>query len=183
VILETERLLLEPWDGRHRADWRSLCRDPEVTRYIGTGEPLSAERADEVFERALAHWREHGFGWRSALDKASGEWLGFCGLNLVGPGTEDVAEDDVEIGWWIVRRGWGRGYASEGAAALLDEGFERIGLERIVARVQPANVASRRVAEKIGLRFERETTGRFGEPLLVYALSSPAGPGREGRRT
>jgi RimJ/RimL family protein N-acetyltransferase len=108
-------------------------------------------------------------GWRSALDKATGDWLGFVTLNYIGPGTQGFGTDGVEIGWWIIRAAWGRGYASEGAAAIRDEAFERIGLDRIIARLQPANVASAH-AEKIGMSFHCDTTGRVGEVLRIYAL-------------
>jgi RimJ/RimL family protein N-acetyltransferase/ADP-ribose pyrophosphatase YjhB (NUDIX family) len=168
--VETERLLLEPWHERHRAPWRRLCCDPDVMRFIGAGDTWDAAKADEVFDRGLEHWREHGFGWRSALDKTTGEWLGFVGLNHVGPGTDGVPPEEVEIGWWIVRKAWGRGYASEGATAIRNEAFSRLGLERFIARLQPANSASARVAEKLGMTFERHTTGRNGEDLHVYSL-------------
>jgi RimJ/RimL family protein N-acetyltransferase len=79
--LETARLLVEPWAPRHRAAWRTICRNPEVMRYVGAGKPWRRREADEVFDRALAHWHEHGFGWRSTLERTSGEWLGFVGLN------------------------------------------------------------------------------------------------------
>ena len=59
-ILETKRLLLEPWNERHRANWRSICRDEDVMRFIGTGELWPTARADEVFDGMLAHWQEHG---------------------------------------------------------------------------------------------------------------------------
>ena len=76
----------------------------------------------------------------------------------------------VEIGWWLVRAAWGLGYASEAAGLVLDEGFHRLGLDRIIARVQPANVASSRVAQRIGLAFDCEATGRHGERLHIYSL-------------
>lgn len=104
----------------------------------------------------------------------TGSWLGFVGLNIVGPGVEGVAPDEVEIGWWLIRSTWGQGYASEGAAVVRDEGFTRVGLGRVIARLQPANRASARVAEKIGMRLEREGAGRHGEALLIYGLDRPA---------
>ncbi|MDP8928364.1 MAG: GNAT family N-acetyltransferase [Actinomycetota bacterium] len=169
-VLETRRLLLEPWDVRHRPLWREMCLDPEVMRYIGTGQTWDSRQADEFLDDALVHWQEHGFGWRSVLEKPAGAWLGFVGLNYPGSDAVEISPDEVEIGWWITRRAWGQGYATEGAAALGDEGFEQVGLDRIVARLQTANVASARVAEKIGMRLERETTGRYDEPVLVYTL-------------
>lgn len=168
--LKTERLSLEPWNERHRAAWRRICRDSEVMRFIATGEIWETDKADEVFDTALAHWQEHGFGWRSALDKTNGDWLGFVGLNRLGPGVEGVAADEVEIGWWMTRAVWGQGYASEGAIRIRDEGFERVGLERMTARLQPANLGSARVSVKIGLRFEYEATGANGEANQIYAL-------------
>ena len=176
LTLETERLSLEPWDERYRKDWRTICRDPEVMRFIALGTIWESDKADDVFERTLSHWSEHGFGWRSALDKASGDWLGFVGLNYIGRGIEGVAPNDVEIGWWIIRAAWGRGYATEGARAIRDEAFERVGLERVITRLQPANVASARVAEKIGMRFELRTTGHSGEELSIYVLERLAKP-------
>jgi RimJ/RimL family protein N-acetyltransferase len=139
-------------------------------RFIATGEIWEANKADEVFDSALAHWQEHSFGWRSALDKTSGDWLGFVGLNRLGPGVEGVAADEVEIGWWMIRAVWGHGYASEGATQIRDEGFERVGLDRVIARLQPANVGSARVSEKIGLCLERETKGTCDEIVSIYTL-------------
>jgi RimJ/RimL family protein N-acetyltransferase len=141
-------------------------------RSIGDGQTWETAKADEVFDGIVAHWREHGFGWRSVLERATGEWLGLVGLNVAGPG-KGVAPDEVEIGWWLVRPAWGRGYASEGATAARNDGFERVRLDRMIARLQPANLASSRVAEKIGMRLERKGMGRHGEALLIYSLDRP----------
>jgi RimJ/RimL family protein N-acetyltransferase len=91
--------------------------------------------ADEVFDRALSHWSDHGFGWRSALERTNGEWLGLVALNYLLPGAPETSADEVEIGSWIVRCAWARGLATERACALRDEGFWRVGLPRIIARV------------------------------------------------
>ena len=167
-----ERVLLEPWDERRRDDFAALAADPRVMRFVGRGKPWSPSEADEAFERELAHWREHGFGWRGMVERRSGSWLGFVGLNYVPPGG-GVPASEVEIGWWLVPSAWGRGYASEGAALVRDEAFERVGLERIVARCQVANAASRAVAERIGMTLAYETRGRYGERVAVYALARP----------
>jgi RimJ/RimL family protein N-acetyltransferase len=174
ITIATERLLLEPWLECRREAFKAIARDPEVIRYIASGEIWEAGKADGVFDRMLAHWSEHGFGWRSAIEKESGDWLGFVGLNRVGPEVEGVDPDEIEIGWWVVRSVWSRGYATEAALAVRDEGFGPLGLGRMSARLQAANLASARVAEKIGMRFERTATGRSGESVHVYALV--AGP-------
>jgi RimJ/RimL family protein N-acetyltransferase len=180
-MLVTERLLLEPWDERHRGVWRLHCRDPEVRRFIGSGQVLGTEQADADFDWMLAHWREHGFGWRSVLDSATGEWLGFVGLSFVPPELEGIAAAQVEIGWSLVRSAWGRGIATEGAMSARDDGFERLGLERLMARRQPANLASARVAEKIGMSFERKATGRQDKTLHIYVLERSSWAGAASR--
>lgn len=168
--IETERLRLERWDERHLEDFVRLASDPRVTRYIRGGGRWSREQSERTFARQLDHWREHGFGWRAAIEKATGSWLGFSALNYVGAGVPEIAPDEVEIGWWLTPSSWGQGLATEGAVALRDEGFERVGLERIIARFEPANAASGRVMEKIGMHFEREARGVAGELVRVYAL-------------
>jgi RimJ/RimL family protein N-acetyltransferase len=168
--LQTKRLVLEPWNERWRGEWVALASDPVVTRWIGKGETWSRDRSEMQFRLMVDHWREHGFGWRSALDKGSRAWLGFIGLNRVPPNDVEIGGDDVEIGWWLKPSVWGKGLASEGALALRDEAFERVQLDRIVSRHHAANPASGRVMEKIGMRFEREVTGSQGEPVRIYAL-------------
>jgi RimJ/RimL family protein N-acetyltransferase len=139
-------------------------------RFIGRRAIWEQAQADGVFDRMLSHWDDRGFGWRSAVDRTTGAWLGFVGLNVVGPGVGDIAADEVEIGWWIVRPAWGHGYATEGAAAVRDEGFNDLGLDRLIARVQSGNSASARVAEKLEMRLGRAATGRSGEELEIYHL-------------
>jgi RimJ/RimL family protein N-acetyltransferase len=168
--LLTERLVLEPWEESRRKDLTLLATIPEVVRHIGDGKIWSRERADEVFDRNLRHWDEHGFGWRSALDRETGAWLGFLGLNYVPEDAVDSSRDDVEIGWWLLPEVWGRGLATEGALAVRDEAFERVGLERIVGRSDPQNHTSRRIMEKLGMHHERDSITRYGGPVRIYAL-------------
>ena len=168
--LVTERLVLEPWEEGRRSDLTRLATIPEVVRYIGDGEIWNSERANEVFDRNIRHWREHGFGWRSALDRETGTWLGFLGLNYVPGDAVDSSVADVEIGWWLLPHAWGRGLATEGALAVRDESFERVGLDRIVGRYDPRNVASGRIMEKLGMRHERDSVTKYGGPVRIYAL-------------
>jgi RimJ/RimL family protein N-acetyltransferase len=170
--LVTDRLVLEPWHPRHRAAWRDLCREPAVMRYVGAGATWDAAEADARFDAMLDHWREHGFGWRSALHWATGTWLGCVGLNHVGDGLAGVDPDEVEIAWWLVRPAWGHGYAGEGAAAVVGEAFGRLALDRLVAPLQPDDRASARVARRLGMRPESATTGSHGETVQVYALAA-----------
>jgi RimJ/RimL family protein N-acetyltransferase len=103
------------------------------------------------------------------IAKEAGDWLGFVELCHVGPGAIEVV-GEIEIGWWLVPAMWGRGVATEAAVPVRDEAFERLGLERIVGRYRPANVASGRIMEKLGMRFERSAVGRHGDAVNIYAL-------------
>jgi RimJ/RimL family protein N-acetyltransferase len=166
----TDRLVLEPWHPRHREAWRHMCREPAVMRYLGAGDPWSTARADETFDAMIAHWQEHGFGSRSALHWATGTWLGCITLCCLEADAAGVAGDTAEIGWWLVRPAWGHGYATEAAAAVVKEAFDRLAIGCLVARLQPAAHASARVALRIGMHPDGAAVGSDGELLQVYAL-------------
>jgi RimJ/RimL family protein N-acetyltransferase len=171
--LRTERLRLERWAPRHGALLARLAALPQVMRHIGTGDTWTAEQAAEHHERALAHWRSHQFGWRAAIERASGRSVGLIALNRA-EGVAGLAHDDVEIGWWLDPAVWGKGYASEGARAILDEAFTRLGAPSVVARVQPENSASLRLAAALGLTPERDAIDRSGKAVRILRLQRAA---------
>ncbi len=124
--LHTERLDLRPWSEADLAMLTDLSADPDVVRYIGNGQLWTPQRAAEVAEAALAHWERHGFGWRVAVMRETGEKIGFIALNFAGEGTPGVGRDEYEIGWWLAPSVWRRGLASEGARSVRDEAFGRL---------------------------------------------------------
>ena len=168
--IATERLSLLPWEAEHVELLCRLGSTPEVMAFIGSGELWSEERSKEVSDIAVAHWAQHGFGWRVAAERATGRLIGFIGLNLAGEGTRGVPADEFEIGWWMDPVVWGRGFAREGGAAARDEAFNHLNAPSVIARIQPANKASIAVAESIGLTHSFDTTGKYGEPVSVYRL-------------
>jgi RimJ/RimL family protein N-acetyltransferase len=126
--------------------------------------------AEQIAAAQGRHWREHGFGWRPAREKSSGELIGFMALNLAGDGTAGLDRDEYELGWWLTPAVWGRGLAREGGSALCREALGGLGAPSVVARIQPANARSIKVARAIGLVQDFSTTGRTGEPVEVYRL-------------
>ena len=100
------------------------------------------------------------------LEAGSGQMIGFCGLQPL-PNTAEI-----EIGWWLAPSHWGRGLATEAARAVLQDGFGRAGLQRIVAIAHPDNRASRHVMEKLGMAFERNTLYK-GIDVVLYAIHVP----------
>ena len=145
-VLETERLLLRPWTSEDVALLAALSSNPRVTRYIGLGHTWTALKAITVSDRALTHWREHGFGWRVVIHVASGTEIGLLALNLMGPGTAGLEPEEHELGWWLSPEHWGHGYANEAARAVADDAFTSLGAPHLTARIQPENAASIQVA-------------------------------------
>jgi RimJ/RimL family protein N-acetyltransferase len=135
-------------------------------RYIGSGS-LTREQSKEQVSRFVRHWDERGFGLWAVEYRASGTFVGFVGLAYQGEWTE--GEHKTEVGWRLDRACWGKGLATEGAVASVCHGFEEIGLERIISFIRPANLASRRVAEKARLTLRGETRWR-GNDVVWYAI-------------
>lgn len=168
--IETERLLLRRWSRDDLEEYVRLCADPEVMRFIGRGVPYTRAEATRSFAAHARHWETHGYGLFVVLERATGAWAGLAGLARVDAGYEGAAADEVEIGWRLGRAHWGRGLGTEAARAGRDHAFARLGLERLVAMVQPGNAASRRIVEKLGMRLRGNGSGRWGESILVYEL-------------
>ncbi len=171
--IESARLILRRWGPDDVALLTAMAREPQVVRYVGDGRPWPAERSAEVSRGLVAHWDAHGFGWRVAVAKHSGETVGLIALNYAGEGS-GVDPDEFEIGWWLWPSAWGRGLAGEGARRLAEEAFTRVGAPSLVARIQAANAASIAVAAKLGMTYEAESTGRAGEPFLAYRVTREA---------
>ncbi|KUN40842.1 acetyltransferase [Streptomyces longwoodensis] len=145
--------------------------DPEVMRWIRDGRVLD-ERQTRARIRAWEHeWESRGFGLFAVEVRATGELAGLTGLSV--PGYLPEVLPAVEVGWRLGRPHWGRGLATEAAAAAVRFGFEECGLQRIVSIAQAGNDASRRVMAKLGMRPVLETVHPdLGRPVRVFALSS-----------
>lgn len=166
MVVETERLRLMPWRSAEWTLLRPLATDPEVMRYITGGAPWNDEATQAFVERQVKLYGERGFCRWKAVEKASGDTIGFCGVGT----WRDKA--DLEIGWWLARQYWGRGLATEAAHAALDDVFERGKLERVVSVAMTGNAASIRIMQKLGLAFECEFESE-GVRLVRYALERP----------
>jgi RimJ/RimL family protein N-acetyltransferase len=153
----------------------ALSSNPRVTRYIGTGQTWTALKAITVSDRALSHWREHGFGWRVAVEVATGDEIGLVALNLMGTGTAGLDPYEHELGWWLTPERWGRGYATEAAGAVADDAFASLAVPHLTARILPANAGSIQVASRLGMKFEFNTVAEPGVAVAVYRVSAEPG--------
>ena len=164
--LETERLWLRQFRESDLDAYAALCADPEVMRYL-SGKPFSRAETWRHLAVMLGQWQLRGYGMWALEEKASGRLLGRSGINH-GEGWPGF-----EIGWTLAREHWGRGFATEAARAALEHSFGTLGQRHVISLIQPANVASIRVAERLGERLE-DKMEFFGNEVLVYGIERPA---------
>jgi RimJ/RimL family protein N-acetyltransferase len=144
---ETERLRLRPLVMSDAAALYSLQRDRETMRFFGG--PYQRDQTETWLEWHVAMWEQEGYSHWAAELRESRAFIGWIGLTKVWEPKEIVPA--VEIGWFVDRSYWGRGLATEGGRCSLEFGFTDLGLDRIIARYDPDNVASGKVMEKLGM--------------------------------
>ena len=160
--VETRRLLLRQFTPADLADLYAILSDPEVVRYVGTGEPASLAEAEAALLSFGRHWERHGFGRWAATEKDTGRLVGYGGLRML--------IDTPEVVYHLAKAHWGRGLATEMARASLQYGFGERGFERIVAIAMIENRASIHVMEKIGMAYEGYAN-YFSIDVVQYSIS------------
>jgi RimJ/RimL family protein N-acetyltransferase len=172
LVLETERLTLRPLIEQDVEAMTIYRGDPEVCRYL----PFTPQTADDIRQRM-----GHMFGSTSLEGERGGIPVGLFRRDdgaLLGDLVLfhlDRTNGNVEIGWVIRPDVSGRGYATEAVRALIDAAFRRLGVRRVVARIDAENDASARLAERVGMRLEARLVenewynGRWGDEL-DYAI-------------
>jgi RimJ/RimL family protein N-acetyltransferase len=158
--LQTDRLLLRRWHWSDRAPFAALNADPRVNEFLPG--PLTRELSDELAIRIDANFDRNGFGLWAVEVRNVTPFIGFIGLTM--PRFDAHFTPCVEIGWRLSADQWGRGYATEGARAALAFAFDVVGLREVVSFTVPANLRSRRVMEKIGMK--RDPAEDFDHPWL-----------------
>jgi len=167
TVIETERLRLRPFRADDADELARWLADGEFARHLGGPWPRS--RVDEMLGRIARHHAEHGFGALAVEDKATGDLVGRSGLAF-----HSAWPSDPELGWWIAPERQGQGLATEAGARCLDDGFGRLGMERIVSIALEDNLASRRVMAKLGFRLHERVASEWGE-LWVHAQDRGTG--------
>lgn len=166
---ETERLVVRRLRPDDLDDFAALTGDPEIVRYMDDGKPLSRELTQRWIEVSLANYRERGWGCFGVTAKPGDRLIGFAGFARP-PERPGI----VELIYAFAPKHWGRGYATEVVGAMVAFGFDRRGMARIEATVDPANGASARVMAKIGMAYERRMANDDGTLTDVYAIERGA---------
>ncbi len=173
-IIETERLVLRPWGMPDDLDALAAVNgEDEVMRWIPPFRAMTREESAAQLERIVTHWDQHGFGLWALESRDDGHGcIGFAGLAV--PGFLPAVLPTVEVGWRLSSAWWGRGLATEAARACVDYAFATLRLASVVSIIDPQNVASLRVAAKLGMAPDRDRLHPVsGRRLRVMRLDSP----------
>ena len=155
IRLETPRLILRPPRIEDLDGWSEMMLDEPTARFIGG--VMSRPVCWRQLMTMIGAWHSQGFAMFSVIEKSSGRWIG-----RLGP-WQPEGWPGTEIGWSIVRDCWGKGYAVEGAEAATTWAFDALGWPDVIHSIAPQNVASQRVAQKLGSRLIGP--GKLPEPF------------------
>ena len=169
--LVTDRLLLRGFEPRDADAYAAMMADPEVTRFLGDGQPLDHVEAWRQMALIMGHWSLRGFGLWAVEERSTGALMGRVGC------WEPAGWPGFEIGYALAKPFWGQGYATEAAQAALRYARDVLARDRIISIIRPDNAASIRVAERLGAASEGFITFH-GAPSLVYAYQAgvPSAP-------
>lgn len=171
-MIETRRLIIREWRPEDAAEAFRMYGDPDVTRFIGGAAVPDPEAMRTRMDWIIARNNRlpEGYGSFAAVSRATGQLIGTAMIKPM-PGADGELTDDIEVGWHLAKKNWGQGYATEFGHALLRHGFEVLQIELLHAVVDPPNVASRRVAERLGMNHVGQTTLYYdGDPIEHFQL-------------
>jgi RimJ/RimL family protein N-acetyltransferase len=165
VTLETERLRLRWLREDDFDEYAKMCRDPEVMRFLG-GVLLTDIEVWRQMATIMGHWYFRGYGIWAVEEKSTGKLVGRVGC------LYPIGWPAFEVGWTLARDSWGRGYATEAAQRVLAYAFTELDRDHLISLIAPENVASIRVAERLGEKVEGQTE-LLGKEVLIYGIDRP----------
>ncbi len=164
IVTETKRLTLRYFVPNDLDKLAAILADPEVMQFSEKGVKTRAQTED-FLDWMLYHYQKHGFGLYAVIYKETQELIGYCGLLLW---TLDNSQE-LEIGYRLATAYWGQGLGTEAATAIRDYGWQKTKSDRLICIIEPANYRSIRVAEKLGMKYEKNTVFK-GLKVSIYSL-------------
>lgn len=165
-IIESERLYLKEYSKDDVQLLFQLNSDPDVMKYIGPPR-TDIKVAEESMKKLIAYYAKNpGLGVWAAFEKDTDEYIGFFELAHLDK------TDEIEVGYRLHKKYWGKGYATEMSKVLIDYGFNKLGLEQIAGITHPDNIASQNVLLKCGLRYVKDAVF-YGFLDKYYVIDNP----------
>ncbi len=148
ILAKTKRLIIRTWTTDDIAPYAKIIADPDVMKFIGTGQVRTAQEAEAYINKCMDNISKTGWARFAVADKKTEELLGFCGYSNYN--------NELDFGWRYAKKHWNKGYGTEAAQAVLDLGIHTFKFPRIVCISYPENRGSIRIIEKIGMQFEKD---------------------------
>lgn len=152
IFLETERLILRELLPTDDSGMFELDSDKDVHKYLGNQPFTKIEESREIIEFIRKQYVDNGIGRWAMISKETGEFMGWTGFKLMKELTNNHV-NYYDLGYRLIKRFWGKGYATESAKACLQYGFGELKLDKIYGMADTNNTASRHVLEKAGLKY------------------------------
>jgi RimJ/RimL family protein N-acetyltransferase len=165
IQLETDRLIMRMWRNEDFESYLQLCSDPEVMRFLG-GKAFDRLETWRHMAFMVGHWQLRGYGPWAVEEKASGELVGRVGF------MNPEGWPAFELGWTLSRKFWGRGYAIEAARRALAYAFDEMDKDHVISLIDPLNINSIKVADRLGEKVEGKTE-LLGHDVLIYGIDRP----------
>ena len=160
MILHTERLMLRPWTEEDAENLYIYAKDPDIGPIAGWPPHKSVEDSRNVIQNVLT-----GRECYAICERGTDRAIGSIELKLNGHTDMTDRDDECELGYWLGKPFWGRGYVPEAVAELLRRAFEDLGMTTVWCGYYEGNIKSRRVQEKVGFRYHH-TCNAVAVPLM-----------------
>jgi len=162
TIIETDRLILRDISLGDKEDMLRLHSDIEVQKYTGEELVGSLEEMEMIIKERIVNYKKYGYGRWATFIKKDMQFIGWSGLAYL------PEFDQIDIGYRFLQQYWGFGYATEASRAILTHGFEKLGMNRIIAIAMKGNKASINVMQKIGMQFDKYAPYEVGGEDVVW---------------
>jgi len=168
IFTETERLTLRELVPSDVEGLFAVDSDPEVNIYLGNNPVKSIEQTIGIIQFIRNQYTENGIGRWAMIEKTTNSFIGWAGLKLVKEPTNNHC-NYYDLGYRLNKNYWGKGFATEAAKASVDYGINQLNLKDIYGMADTNNIASKKVLEKVGLKFI-ETFNLEGTPHSWFHL-------------
>ena len=165
--LETQRLITRFVTQDDAKTWVEYCSDPVATAYTAIPGKSPEEMAEFVMEKTISRYAAGRLGLQALISKDTGEFIGKCGILM----QEVNGKEEMEIGYHLLRRHWGKGYATEAAKMFRDYGFENYPVDSIISIIDPLNIASQNVAKRNGMRLTETDVDFVGGKYYIFRIT------------